>query len=208
MALELDRATRRRLAQVSETLAAEFDGVFSRQTVAGVVTDSLARLGDATVFQYLPVLCERFARQRLRAAAQADGLLAKTAPVLLFVCAGNAGRSQMAAALATHVSQGRVEALSAGANPAARIDLQVLDVMAEIGIALTLEFPKPLTDEVIRAADVVVTMGCGEVCPIHPGPRYLDWPIDDPAGRSLASVRRIRQDIANHVLDLLKELLA
>ncbi len=86
MALELDRATRRRLEHVTATLAAEFDGVFSRQSVAGVVSDSLARLGDATVVQYLPLLCERFARQRLRAVAQADGLLAKTAPVLLFAC--------------------------------------------------------------------------------------------------------------------------
>jgi arsenate reductase len=126
---------------------------------------------------------------------------------VLFVCNHNAGRSQMAAALTRHISQGHVEALSAGSDPASAIDGVVVEAIAELGIALAFEFPKPLTADVVRAADVVVTMGCGEACPVLPGPRYLDWPIADPARQDLDTVRRIRLDISNHVLDLLKELL-
>ena len=126
---------------------------------------------------------------------------------MLFVCTENAARSQMAAALARHVSEGRVDALSAGSDPASVINHAVVEAIAELGIEMAFEFPKPLTDEVVRAADVVVTMGCGDRCPVHPGPRYLDWAVPDPAGQDLATVRIIRQDIADHVLDLLKELL-
>ncbi len=207
MALEFDRSTRRRLSDVVARLAAEFDGVFSTQTVAGVVVDSLSRLGDVTVAAHLSLLCERFARQRLRAAALAGGQLPRTAPVVLFVCTHNAGRSQMAAALTMHVSEQSIDAWSAGARPADRLERHVAEVMAEIGVSMTREFPKPLTDEVVRAADVVVTMGCGEACPVQVGPRYLDWPIEDPAGKPLVDVRQIRRDITDHVLDLLNELL-
>ena len=205
--MAIDPATDRRLRQLTGALTAEYDGMFSPETVEGVVADSLARLGQVVVTVHLPVLTERFARQRLRAVAQTAGLLAKPHPVVLFVCAHNAGRSQMAAALTRHISERRVEALSAGADPASAINATVRAALAELGIELAFEFPKPLTDEVVRAADVVVTMGCGEACPVVPGPRYLNWPIADPAGRSLSVVRGIRQDIANHVLDLLKELL-
>jgi protein-tyrosine-phosphatase len=131
----------------------------------------------------------------------------KPHPTVLFVCAHNAGRSQMAAALARHVSEGRIEALSAGSAPASAIDGAVVDAIAELGNEMAFDYPKPLTDDVVRVADVVVTMGCGDACPVFPGPRYLDWPIADPAGQDLATVRRIRQDIADHILNLLKELL-
>jgi arsenate reductase len=203
----LDQVTRRRLAQITAALAAEYDGVFSPATVERVVADSLQRLGNATITLHLPLLTERFARQRLRAVAHVDGLLPKPHPVVLFVCAHNAGRSQMAAALARHVSEGEVEALSAGSDPASAIDGTVVEAIAELGIEPAFEFPKPLTDDVVRSADVVVTMGCGDACPVLPGPRYLDWRIADPAGQDLDTVRRIRLDITDHVLDLLKELL-
>ncbi len=203
----MDQTLRRRLEAVAARLAAEYDGVFSRETVDRLVTDSLERLAPITVTAYLPLLIERFAGQRLRAAALADGLLPKPRPLLLFVCAQNAARSQMAAALARHVSEGRVDVMSAGSDPASAINLAVVEAIAELGIEMAFEFPKPLTDEVVRAADVVVTMGCGDACPVLAGPRYLDWPVPDPAGQDLDTVRRIRHDIADHVLDLLKELL-
>jgi arsenate reductase (thioredoxin) len=206
VSVAIDQITRRRLRQVNSLLAAEYDGVFSPETVERVVADSLERLGPISVTWHLPLLTERFARQRLRAVAQADGLSHKPHPTVLFVCAHNAGRSQMAAALTRHVSEGRIEALSAGSAPASAIDGAVVEAIAELGIEMAFDYPKPLTDEVVRAADVVVTMGCGDACPVFAGPRYLDWPIADPGGRDLATVRRIRQEIADHILDLLKEL--
>jgi arsenate reductase len=203
----IDDVTRDRLAQIADRLAAEYDGVFSRPTVERVVADSVEQMAAATVTIYVPLLAERFARERLRAVGHADGLVPKLRPVVLFVCTHNAGRSQMAAALARHVSQDRIETLSAGSAPATAIEPAVVQALGELEIDLGQEFPKPLTDEVVRAADVVVTMGCGDACPVLAGPRYLDWAIADPAGQPLAAVRRIRQEIADHVLDLLKELL-
>jgi arsenate reductase len=203
----MNAALQRRLRAIATRLTAEYDGVFSPETVDALVRDSIERLGAITVTEHLPLLTERFARQRLQAAAQADGLLPKPRPLVLFVCAQNAARSQMAAALARHVSEGRIDVMSAGSDPASAINHAVVEAIAELGIEMAFEFPKPLTDEVVRAADVVVTMGCGEACPVLAGPRYLSWAVADPAGQDLAAVRRIRQDIADHVLDLLKELL-
>jgi arsenate reductase len=205
--MKLDRLTQSRLERIARDLAAEFDGVFAPGTVERVVQDSLDRLGAITLSTYVPVLVERFARDRLISCAQADGLLNRYVPNLLFICTENAGRSQIAAALAHHVSEGRIAVHSAGSNPAGHIELTVIEAMAELQIDMAFEFPKPVTPEVLRAADVVVTMGCNDACPVVPGPRYLDWHIDDPAGRDLDEVRRIRLDISNHVLDLLKELL-
>ncbi len=125
---------------------------------------------------------------------------------MLFVCVQNAGRSQMAAALVRLRSEDRVHVRSAGSAPAEEIDPAVVEAMAELGIDLGEEFPKPLTDEVVRAADAVITMGCGDACPIYPGKHYEDWVVDDPAGRDLDTVRRIRDDIDGRVQALLKEL--
>lgn len=128
-------------------------------------------------------------------------------PTVLFVCVHNAGRSQMAAALLDHHGAGRVAVRSAGSAPAEQINPAVREVMAEIGIDLSKEFPKRLTDDAVRAADVVITMGCGDACPIVPGKRYLDWQLDDPAGRTPEQVRPIRDDIDRRVQALLTELL-
>ena len=132
--------------------------------------------------------------------------MAKTQPEVLFVCVQNAGRSQIAAGLITLRSGGQVHVRSAGSDPGDRINPRVVDAMAELGVDLADAFPKPLTDEVVRAADVVITMGCGDACPIYPGKRYEDWAVADPADASMDEVRAIRDDIDGRVRRLLGEL--
>lgn len=195
-------------SRIVDDLAYRYDGVFSRDTVERAVADARAALEPvSTVRDFLPVLTERFARDRLLAAAQASGRLPTEVPELLFVCVHNAGRSQMAAALARHLSAGRVHVRSAGSQPTGEILPLVRQVLAERGITLAEAFPKPLTDEVVRAADVIVTMGCGDACPVFPGKRYLDWDVPDPAGQSLQTVRAIRDDLQGRVTALLAEVL-
>jgi protein-tyrosine-phosphatase len=137
----------------------------------------------------------RHAKEQLTSAAQAEGRIAKTVPELLFVCVHNAGRSQMAAALAEHLSARRVHVRSAGSAPAGEVNPVVIQVLAERGITLDAPYPKPLSDNVVRAADVIITMGCGDACPIFPGKRYEDWPVADPADQPTETVRDIRDDI-------------
>ena len=128
-------------------------------------------------------------------------------PEVLFVCVHNAGRSQIAAALLDRSAAGRVHVRSAGSAPSEEIHPRVREAMEEIGIDLSKEFPKPLSDEAVRAADVVITMGCGDACPVYPGKRYLDWDLPDPAGRPLDEVRKVRDEIDQRVRDLLGELI-
>jgi len=183
--------------------------VFSLQTVERYVFESYTALRrTATVDLHLTALAHRFAADRLRALAQAEGVVAKEVPEVLFLCVHNAGRSQMAAALLAKHAGGRVHVRSAGSMPANAINPAVTQVMAELGIDLGQEFPKPLTDDVVAAADVVVSMGCGDACAIYPGKRYLDWPLEDPHGRSTEVVRRIRDVIDHRVQTLLTELTA
>ena len=130
----------------------------------------------------------------------------KERPEVLFVCTHNAGRSQMAAALTHHLSGGRVHVRSAGSDPAERVNPAAVVVMGELGLDLSREFPKPLTDEAVRAADVVITMGCGDACPLYPGKKYEDWQVDDPAGQPVEIVRAIRDRIRARVERLLAEL--
>lgn len=127
-------------------------------------------------------------------------------PEVLFVCVHNAGRSQMAAGLLARRGEGRVQVRSAGSAPADEINPAAIQVMKELGIDLSQEFPKPLTDEFVRAADVIITMGCGDACPIYPGKRYEDWVVEDPAGKSVDEVRRIRDEIDGRVKRLLSDL--
>jgi protein-tyrosine-phosphatase len=127
-------------------------------------------------------------------------------PEVLFVCVHNAGRSQMAAALLHHHARGKVVVRSAGSAPADTINPVVVQVMDELGLDLSAEFPKPLTTEAVQGADVVITMGCGDACPIFPGKRYLDWELDDPAGQGVDAVRSIRDEIDRRVTELLAEL--
>ena len=196
------------IASVVEDLTYAFDGVFSQETVAREVADARALLDPrATIRDFLPVLIARPAREHLVAAAQGQGRLAKPVPELLFVCVHNAGRSQMAAALAEHLSAHRVHVRSAGSQPADEVNPTVVQVLAERGIPLTEPYPKPLTDTVVRAADVIVTMGCGDTCPAFPGKRYEDWPVADPAGQPLSVVRDIRDDLQRRVSELLRDVL-
>ena len=132
---------------------------------------------------------------------------ASTPPEVLFVCVHNAGRSQMAAALVRLRSQGRIRVRSAGSAPASEIDPAVVEAVRELGVDLSDEFPKPLTGDAVRAADVVVTMGCGDACPVYPGKRYEDWELEDAAGRDLDTVRSICDEIDARVQELVTELL-
>ena len=195
------------LTSATERLTHEFNGVFSPETVAEVMQDSASRWAAAPIQAHVSMLAERFARERLRAAAQVEGSIVKEVPEVLFVCVHNAGRSQMAAGLLDHHAHGQVHVRSAGSTPADEINPAVVEVMNELGIDLSKEFPKPLTNEVVEAADVVVTMGCGDACPIFPGKRYLDWELADPSGRSVEEVRAIRDEIDRRVIELLEELL-
>jgi arsenate reductase (thioredoxin) len=143
---------------------------------------------------------------RLLDVAHSEGLMSKEHPQVLFVCVHNAGRSQMAAALTQQLGGDRVEVRSAGSEPADRINPAAVEAMAELGLDLSQEFPKPLRDEAVRAADVVITMGCGDACPIYPGKQYEDWQLDDPAGQPIEKVREIRDEIRRRVARLLEQL--
>ncbi len=203
----LDPITRQHVDKAAEALQEEFSGTFSRETIARFIAESVDLLGGSKVNVFVPVLAHRFARERLKALGQAEGLVTKELPEVLFVCVQNAGRSQMAAGLLTLRSGGMVGVRSAGSDPAEDVNPLAAQAMAELGIDLAEAFPKPLTDEVVRAADVVVTMGCGDACPIYPGKRYEDWQVDDPAeASSLDDVRRIRDEIDARVGQLLLEL--
>jgi arsenate reductase (thioredoxin) len=203
----LDPVTQHHVQQVTEGLVDEFAGIFSRETIERYIAESVDLLGESKVNVFVPVLAHRFARERLKALGQADGAITKEQPEVLFVCVQNAGRSQMAAGLVRLRSEGRVHVRSAGSAPAEKLSPAVVQAMEELGVDMGEEFPKPLTDEVVRAADVVVTMGCGDACPIYPGKRYEDWALDDPAEQDLETVRRIRDEIDERVQRLVRELL-
>ena len=203
----LDPVTEHHIRQAADRLAEEFAGIFSQETIERYMTESTDLLGDANVTVYVPVLAHRFTRERLKALAQAEGILDKDQPEVLFVCVHNAGRSQMAAGLLKLRSGGRIHVRSAGSTPGEEINPNAVTALEELGVDMSEAFPKPLTDEVVRAADVVITMGCGDACPIYPGKRYEDWELDDPAGEDLETVRRIRDEIDARVQNLIAELL-
>jgi arsenate reductase len=196
------------LHRAAERLAQQFAGMVGEETVERVVFESYTALArTASVSTHLPALAEKFARDRLTALAQSRGYIAKPVPEVLYVCVQNSGRSQMAAALTRHLAGDRVHVRSAGSQPGHGILPSVVAVLSELGIDVSEEFPKPLTDDVVRAADAVVTMGCGDACPLYPGKRYLDWEFRDPADLTLEGVRAVRDDVKGRVEQLLAELL-
>ena len=196
------------LAQLVDDLRYSYKGVFDTDAITKTVHAAWDLLAPhATVRDHLPLLVARQAREQLMATAQAEGRVAKKVPELLFVCVHNAGRSQMAAALAEHLSARRVHVRSAGSAPTGEINPMVIQALQERGITLGVAYPKPLSDSVLRAADVIVTMGCGDACPYYPGKRYEDWDIADPAGQPIDVVRAIRDDIQARVTTLLREIL-
>jgi ArsR family transcriptional regulator len=203
------------LVRISTDLAARFGGTFSAETVTRYVRESYSLLAHkARITRYLPSLTARFAAERLSAlakseraeSAHAGGAERADIPEVLFVCVKNAGRSQMAAAILTSLVGDAVRVRSAGSEPAGFVHPVVVAVLDEIGVAVGGEFPKPLTDEVVRAADFVITMGCGDACPVYPGRRYLDWQLDDPLDLPLSGVREVRDAVERHVRELVAEL--
>jgi arsenate reductase len=203
----LDPVTRTHVERAAAALQDEFAGTFSRETIARFISESVDLLGESKINVFVPVLAHRFARERLKALGQAEGLITKEQPEVLFVCVHNAGRSQMAAGLVKLRSKGRIHVRSAGSDPGEQINPAVIEAMDELGVDMSEEFPKPLTDEVVRAADVVITMGCGDACPIYPGKKYEDWELADPEGQDLDTVRRIRDELDGRVRRLINELL-
>jgi protein-tyrosine-phosphatase len=196
-----------RLAAGAARLATRHAGRVSAETTTGLLTDSYRRLAEtASVTTHLVVLAERFTAERLDALAHVQGAPGSGLPRVLFVCSHNAGRSQLAAGLLQHRAGGRVTVSSAGTHPGPGIEPHIAQVLTEAGADAADAFPKPLTDEVVRAADIVITMGCGDACPVVPGRRYLDWPMADPDGAPIAVVRQIRDDIDRRITDLLASL--
>jgi arsenate reductase (thioredoxin) len=195
------------LHRISERLAQRFAGIFAAETVERYVFESYTALArTAKISAYLPATTEHFANDRLAALAKSKGAVGSEVPEVLFVCVQNAGRSQMAAALLTVEAKGRVHVRSAGSLPAAELDPTVVTAMSEMGLDLSRNYPKPLTDDVVRASDVVITMGCGDSCPIYPGKRYEDWDLPDPADQPLDTVRDIRDQIHERVKALVASL--
>jgi protein-tyrosine-phosphatase len=194
------------LTSAARNLGEQFAGVFGPETIERFLHSSYDQFTEtATVPTFLPLLAERFARQRLRALAQVEGHH-DGKPAVLFLCVHNAGRSQMAMGWFEHLAGDRAIAWSGGSEPGTQVNPSAVEAMREIGIDISGEFPKPWTDEVVRAADVVVTMGCGDACPVFPGKRYEDWVLDDPAGQDVNAVRPIRDEIERRVRALLAEL--
>lgn len=183
----------------------EFAGTFGVETIERLLVDSAERLsGAARTTSFVPLLAERFTRERLGAIARTGGGgVTPTTPTVLFLCVHNAGRSQMAAGWLRRLAGDRVGVLSGGSAPADRLNPTVVRAMAEVGVDIAGQSPRAWTDETLGAADVVVTMGCGDSCPVIPGKRYLDWELEDPAGRTLDEVRPIRDEIERRVRDLL-----
>jgi protein-tyrosine-phosphatase len=203
----LDPATRRHVERAANALKREFEGIFSQETIARYIAESEDMLKNARLKMFVPALVYRFAWERLKALGQAQGTLVKELPEVLFVCVHNAGRSQMAAGLVKLRSAGRIHVRSAGSDPTDQINPAVIEAMKELGVDMSEEFPKPLTDEVVEAADVVITMGCGDACPIYPGKKYEDWELQDPAGQDIETVRKIRNDLDARVQKLISGLI-
>lgn len=191
------------LHRMSGHLSEKYAGIFTPEMVERYVFESYATLGrTARVRTSLVSIAGRFADDRLHALAQSMGEVAIEHPQVLFVCVQNAGRSQIAAALLSKISQGAIEVRSAGSLPAGEIHPFAVELLEERGISVAEAFPKPLTDDVVRAADYVITMGCGDACPIYPGKQYLDWEIADPQDMTFDKAREIFNDIEIRVRDL------
>ena len=195
------------LKTAATRLHTEFGEHFGVETIERFLHSSYDQFaGRATIPNFLPLLAERLARQRLTALARVEGKITDTKPTVLFLCTHNAGRSQMALGFFNHLAGDQGVAWSGGSEPGNEINPSAVQAMAEVGIDITREFPKPWTDEIVQAADVVVTMGCGDACPVFPGKRYEEWVLPDPAGQSVDAVRPIRDDIEERVRRLLDEL--
>lgn len=188
-------------------LEKDFADMFGVETIERFLHSSYDQFANrASIPNFLPLLAERFARQRLHALAKVEGKSNDGKPTVLFLCTHNAGRSQMALGFFTHFAGDAAVAWSGGSEPGIEINPAAVAAMAERDIDISGEYPKPWTDEIVQAADVVITMGCGDACPVFPGRRYEEWKLDDPAGMGVDAVRPIRDDIERRVRQLLTEL--
>lgn len=205
--LDLSIDQRGALEAAAASLHKEFSTSFGVETIERFLRSSYDQFASrASISNFLPLLAERFARQRLRALAKVEGQSNGGKPVVLFLCTHNAGRSQMALGFFTHLAGEAAVAWSGGSLPGDEVNPAAIEAMAERGIDISGEYPKPWTDEIVQAADVVVTMGCGDACPLFPGRRYQEWILEDPAGHDLDGVRPIRDEIERRVRGLLAEL--
>jgi arsenate reductase (thioredoxin) len=187
-------------------LARKYAGKFDEAAIRPIVRESYESFYDAKVRTFVAVFTTRYADDRLRAMAKVRGLITDAPPSVLFVCVHNAGRSQMAAGWVRHLSKGKIEVYSGGSLPGKDLNAAAVAAMQEVGIDIANEFPKPFAVEIVQAADVVITMGCGDTCPIFPGKRYEDWALDDPAGLGVEAVRPIRDEIRRRVESLISDL--
>lgn len=194
------------IRQGAERLRQEFDGTFNAETIERYMLDSQELLHSKAKFtQWLPLLIERLTRDRLRALQRLElGTDAK--PAVLFLCVHNAGRSQMGAGWLRHLAGDRVDVFSGGTDPGIELNRAAVAAMAEVGIDIATELPQPWTDEIARSVDVIVSMGCGDACPVYPGKRYEDWDLPDPSGQPIEVVREIRDDVRTRVEALIASL--
>ena len=206
MSVTLTQAERAQIREAAGRLQHRFAGQLNTETIERFMNDSLDSLVKRAVNStWVPLLAERLTSDRLRALLRM-GSNENLNPSVLFLCVHNAGRSQMAAGWMRHLAGDGVEVFSGGSEPAEQVNPMAVEAMAEKGIDIAREIPQPWADEIVRAADVVVTMGCGDACPVFPGKRYVDWELDDPSGRPLEEVREIRDEIERRVRQLITEL--
>jgi arsenate reductase (thioredoxin) len=204
---DLSTAQRHLIHTSAVRLQDKFRGIFGPETIERYINDSLDQLlSNSEVVSFVPIFVERFAKDRLKALAKVEGKMISDKPSVMFLCVHNAGRSQMASGWLKFLSDDRVDVFSGGSEPASTVNPAAIEAMAEVGIDIRAEFPKPWTDEIVRAADVVITMGCGDACPVYPGKRYEDWVLDDPEGLGLTGVRPIRDEIRGRVEKLMAEM--
>jgi protein-tyrosine-phosphatase len=205
--LELSTDQRVQIHESAAALERRWKGRINVETIERFMTESLDMiLPNAHITTWIPVLVERLTDDRLRALLRLESNRTHLNPSVLFLCVHNAGRSQIAAGWMRRLAGDRVDVYSGGSAPADGVNQSVVAAMAEKGIDISAELPQPWADEIVRAADVIVVMGCGDACPVYPGKRYVDWELDDPAGKSVEEVRPIRDEIERRVRGLLTEL--
>jgi protein-tyrosine-phosphatase len=207
MPVTLNKAELAQIHEAAVRLQRQFDGKLNQETIERFMNSSLKTLAErATTSTWVPLLAERFTKDRLRALVRLEADVTGLKPSVLFLCVHNAGRSQMAAGWMRHLAGDEVEVFSGGSEPADSVNQMAVAAMKEKGIDISSEHPQPWSDEIVQAADVVVTMGCGDSCPLFPGKRYVDWVVEDPSGKPIEEVRPIRDDLERRVRALLTEL--
>jgi len=203
----LTTAEKVQIREAAERLNRRFAGQLNTETIERFMNESLDMLvAKANTSTWVPLLAERFARDRLRALVRLDADPSTLNPSVLFLCVHNAGRSQMAAGWMRHLAGDDVDVFSGGSEPAEEVNKAAVAAMVEKGIDISAEIPQPWADEIVRAADVVITMGCGDACPVFPGKRYVDWEVEDPSGKSIEGVRPIRDDLEQRIRNLMSDL--